>query len=59
MIFIGIGLGAFFGFFLAAVLGAGKVSDLQSDNIRLNLENARLRERLIKQAVRDIREDDG
>jgi len=41
-------VGAFFGFLLAAVLGRGKISDLSSENARLYMDNAELKEGLIR-----------
>jgi hypothetical protein len=47
------------GFFIAALLGAGKVADLEARNWYLDFENSRLREKLKQYRAEEIREDGG
>jgi hypothetical protein len=47
------------GFFIAALLGAGKVADLEARNWYLDFENAALKRKLEEYRAEEIKEDGG
>lgn len=52
-------IGAFFGFLLSSMLGAGKVDDLYRRISSLEYENLNLRDRLKRYRAEEIKEDEG